>query len=284
MAKETTGKGLGTTGTVVTIVGIVLLVGGAYYLFVIRKNQKKKKDCIDVGGTWDEKTKTCILPIKNDNVNKVLKDAYSNLTFETGKAIIKPTSFPFLDEIVTVMSDPEATQWKLEINGHTDSVGETAFNQKLSEQRANAVKNYLVSKGMLATRIKAQGFGETKPIANNNTKDGREKNRRVEFFVVKPTGEVVTTQEKKEENKPVNPNAKKYKILKTNKFSEPPFKVGDIVEGTLDSNKFLIVMRDFEGNKNVQFQFGVGDFEEVKDNKVSETVIKTQEKTVQLIG
>lgn len=228
MAK-TQGKGLGTGGTVAIVVGVALLAGGAYYLFVVRKNQKKKKDCLDAGGTWDEKTKTCILPIKNDNVTKILKDAYSNLTFEIGKAIIKPSSFPFLDEIVTVMSDPDATQWKLEIKGHTDNVGETAYNQKLSEQRANAVKDYLVSKGVLATRITAQGFGETKPIASNDTKDGREKNRRVEFFVIKPTGEVVTTQEKPQETKPSTE-------------TKP------------------------------------------EDKKPSETVVKTQEKMVQLIG
>lgn len=229
MAKTTKGKGLGKTGTIAVIVGVALLGFGAYYIFVIRKNQKKKKDCLDAGGTWDEKTKSCILPVKNDKVDKILKDAYSNLTFEIAKAIIKPTSYPFLDEIVTVMADPDAAQWKLEIKGHTDNVGEKDYNQKLSEQRAEAVKQYLISKGILATRITAQGFGETKPIASNDTKDGREKNRRVEFIVIKPTGEVVTTQEKKEENK-----------------------------ATTETK--------------------------TDDKKPSETVVKTQEKTVKLIG
>jgi hypothetical protein len=66
-----------------------------------------------------------------------------------------------------------------------------------------------------------------------------------------------------------NTSSKKYKILKTNKFSEPPFKVGDIVEGTLDSNGFLIVNRDFEGKKDVQFQFGKGEFKEIKQDNAS---------------
>lgn len=69
------------------------------------------------------------------------------------------------------------------------------------------------------------------------------------------------------ENK--NSTGTKYKILKTNKFSEPPFKVGDIVEGTLDSNGFLVVKRDFEGNKNVQFQFAKDEFEQVGSTTTS---------------
>lgn len=215
MAKTKSGKGLGTTGTVAIVVGVALLGFGAYYLFVIRKNQKKKKDCIAGGGTWDEKTKTCILPVKNDKVDKILKDAYSNLTFEIAKATIKPTSFPFLDEIVTVMADPDAAQWKLEIKGHTDNVGDDEYNQKLSQMRADAVKKYLVSKGLLETRITAQGFGEKMPIASNDTKEGREKNRRVEFIVIKPTGEVVTTQEKPQENKPTETKTEEKKPSET---------------------------------------------------------------------
>jgi outer membrane protein OmpA-like peptidoglycan-associated protein len=223
-----TGKGLGTKGTVAVVIGLTLLGFGAYYILVIGKNRKKKKDCLAQGGTWDEKTKSCILPEKIDKVDKVLKDAYSNLTFEVAKSIIKPSSYPFLDEIVSVMADSDASQWKLEIKGHTDNVGENEYNQKLSEMRAKAVKDYLISKGLLATRITAQGFGETMPIASNDTKDGREKNRRVEFIVIKPTGEVVTTQEKPEDKKP-------------------------------------------EESKT-------------EDKKPSETVVKTKEKIVQLIG
>jgi OOP family OmpA-OmpF porin len=72
---------------------------------------------------------------------------------------------------------------RVNLSGHTDSIGTEAYNQKLSERRAASVKNYLTKKGIDAGRISAQGFGETKPIADNKTKEGRAKNRRVEIKV-----------------------------------------------------------------------------------------------------
>lgn len=124
---------------------------------------------------------------------QALKDAYDNLVFETGKAIIKPESFPFLDEVAQVMNDVRAKDWTLKIAGHTDNVGSDEFNKKLSLNRANAVKTYLGTKGVDATRITAEGFGESKPIASNDTVDGRAKNRRVEFTIVKPQAPDVST-------------------------------------------------------------------------------------------
>lgn len=124
---------------------------------------------------------------------QALKDAYDNLVFETGKAIIKPESFPFLDEVAQVMNDVRAKDWTLKIAGHTDNVGSDEFNKKLSLNRANAVKTYLGTKGVDATRITAEGFGESKPIASNDTPDGRAKNRRVEFTIVKPQAPDVST-------------------------------------------------------------------------------------------
>jgi OOP family OmpA-OmpF porin len=69
------------------------------------------------------------------------------------------------------------------IEGHTDSVGTAAYNKKLSQQRAEAVKKYMVEKGIDANRLKAQGFGEVRPIASNDTEEGRQQNRRVEAAV-----------------------------------------------------------------------------------------------------
>ncbi len=73
---------------------------------------------------------------------------------------------------------------KVQIEGHTDNVGNAADNMKLSENRAKAVVNYLVSKNISITRLTAKGFGATKPIAENNTEEGRAQNRRTELKVV----------------------------------------------------------------------------------------------------
>jgi outer membrane protein OmpA-like peptidoglycan-associated protein len=187
MAKKEIGKGLGTTGKVLIGAGAVLLAWGGIVWYL---RNKKKKECAKNGGTWNSKTNSCDLPNK---VARVLKDAYDNLTFEKGKAIIKPTSFPFLDEIYTVLADPDATTWTLEINGHTDNQGTEEYNKTLSENRSKAVKKYLTDKGILETRITTAGFGFSKPIASNDTEDGRAKNRRVEFIIKKPNAPSVTT-------------------------------------------------------------------------------------------
>jgi outer membrane protein OmpA-like peptidoglycan-associated protein len=192
MAKPTAkkGKGLGTTGVVLIGVGVLLLGFGTYWYLRKRKIAKMKKECEEKGGIWDEKTMSCTLP--DNKTQRVLKDAYDNLTFESGKAIIKPTSFPYLDELVTVIQDPDALSWTLSIEGHTDNVGGKEYNQTLSENRANSVKKYLVDKGVKAERVTAKGFGLDKPIDTNDTPEGRSKNRRVEFLITKPTVQATT--------------------------------------------------------------------------------------------
>jgi outer membrane protein OmpA-like peptidoglycan-associated protein len=121
-------------------------------------------------------------PKPNLSPERVFKDAYDNLQFEFNKDVIKPSSFPFLDEIVNVLREKE---WNLKLEGHTDNKGSADYNLKLSKARANSVKKYLEDKGIKPTRIEADGFGSTKPIADNSTEEGREKNRRVEFKVIK---------------------------------------------------------------------------------------------------
>lgn len=114
---------------------------------------------------------------------KVLREAFDNLEFETGKSIMRQESYASLDELVILMNSKPA--YRLYIAGHTDNVGNKKANTKLSEDRAKAVKNYLVSKGIGADRIKTEGFGDSRPIAPNTTPTGRQKNRRVEFKVIK---------------------------------------------------------------------------------------------------
>lgn len=101
-----------------------------------------------------------------------------DVQFATGKAKIRPDSFARLDALVEYMAHKKTA--RLEISGHTDNAGNKAVNKKLSQQRADAIRDYLVSKGIDAGRIKAVGYGDEKPIAPNDTSEGRQKNRRIE--------------------------------------------------------------------------------------------------------
>lgn len=98
--------------------------------------------------------------------------------FDSNKATLKPGSFERLDSIVEYMTHKKSA--RIEISGHTDNVGKKKANLKLSQKRADAVKKYLVSKGIDASRIDAVGYGDEKPVASNDTKEGRQKNRRIE--------------------------------------------------------------------------------------------------------
>jgi OOP family OmpA-OmpF porin len=104
------------------------------------------------------------------------------IEFETGRAVIKPGSFPILDEVVTLMKSRGSI--KMGVYGHTDSRGIAPMNMKLSGDRAASVLGYLISHGISSSRLQSQGFGQTKPIADNNTDAGRAKNRRVEFKIL----------------------------------------------------------------------------------------------------
>ena len=111
---------------------------------------------------------------------KVTMAAETNFDFD--KAVLKPEGKARLDDLVGKL---KAVNLEVIIAiGHTDSIGSKSYNQKLSVRRANAVKAYLVSKGIEANRIYTEGKGETQPIADNKTKEGRAKNRRVEIEVV----------------------------------------------------------------------------------------------------
>jgi len=104
------------------------------------------------------------------------------IQFETGKAVIKPVSYPILDEVVTLMKSRPALH--IGVYGHTDSKGSDAMNMQLSKDRAASCVRYLVSKGIAKSRLESEGFGETKPVADNDTAEGRAKNRRVEFKIL----------------------------------------------------------------------------------------------------
>jgi len=103
------------------------------------------------------------------------------IQFETGSAVIKPASYTVLDEILK--SAVVAEGLKLGVYGHTDNVGNDAANLKLSDNRAEAVKSYLISKGLSADRLESKGFGASKPIEDNATAEGRARNRRVQIVL-----------------------------------------------------------------------------------------------------
>jgi len=105
-----------------------------------------------------------------------------NVFFETGSASLMPESLSELDRLAQLLKESPAL--KIQINGHTDNVGDDAFNQTLSEARAKAVQDYLLAKGIAPGRLRYKGYGETKPILGSNaTAEGRARNRRTEFEV-----------------------------------------------------------------------------------------------------
>ncbi len=119
------------------------------------------------------------------NIEMLKKGGTINLVgiyFDSGKASIKPSSYYALDQAVQMLiQNPNV---KIEIQGHTDSVGNVSSNQLLSQARAEAVRNYLVAHGIEAWRIVAKGYGEIMPIAPNTSRDGRARNRRIEFLIL----------------------------------------------------------------------------------------------------
>ena len=108
-----------------------------------------------------------------------LKDVF----FDTGKSTLKPESDKALDQLAEYMKLKKTLV--IEIAGYTDNVGNNLANQKLSEDRANAVRNYLIKKGVDAARLTAKGYGDSDPVASNDTEDGRQQNRRTEVHVIK---------------------------------------------------------------------------------------------------
>jgi outer membrane protein OmpA-like peptidoglycan-associated protein len=118
----------------------------------------------------------CAVLFKEEQKTIVLKD----VNFEHDSADLTPQSTAFLDSVVVSMTRI-VTELRVEVAGHTDSTGSAASNQTLSQRRAQAVRDYLVRKGVEASRVIAKGYGESEPIADNTTPLGRAKNRRVEL-------------------------------------------------------------------------------------------------------
>ena len=144
--------------------------------------------CPDTDGDgvpdYKDKCPTEAGPVENNGCPEeahVLVQSLEGIQFEFDSDVIKPESYPTLDAAVETLKSK--TEFNLDVSGHTDNIGDDAYNQNLSERRANAVVKYLTDKGISAARLKAAGFGETQPVAENETPEGRAKNRRVDFKV-----------------------------------------------------------------------------------------------------
>ena len=112
---------------------------------------------------------------------EIMTKAKEGLFFNTGSAVIKEESYTVLNAVVKVMQ--ENPSYKLNIDGHTDNTGDAESNMSLSQKRADAARTYIIEKGIAADRLKATGYGITKPAADNSTAEGRAQNRRVEFNI-----------------------------------------------------------------------------------------------------
>lgn len=122
---------------------------------------------------------------ETDNGQAILVNLPDGVTFDVGSYTLKPAFRATLDQVAaSLIQYPNSL---IDVYGHTDSTGSDSFNMTLSQNRASTVMNYLISKGVPAARIRAQGFGETMPVADNGTADGRAKNRRVEIKIVPVT-------------------------------------------------------------------------------------------------
>jgi outer membrane protein OmpA-like peptidoglycan-associated protein len=111
------------------------------------------------------------------------KVVLNNIFFEFGKTVLHPSSYPELDRVVVMMNTYKTLV--IEISGHTDNVGSAASNVRVSEQRAKAVVDFLISRGVPVARLTYKGYGFEQPIAPNTTEEGRQQNRRVEFKILK---------------------------------------------------------------------------------------------------
>jgi len=141
------------------------------------------KDCGYRFHQWPEK-RVCKAEPKPEPVRQVPeKIILQGVNFDTGSAKIKPESYGILDKNASTLIKHK--ELNIKVVGYTDNVGKLNMNEKLSAARANSVKEYLVKKGVDAPRISSEGKGPADPVADNNSKEGRAENRRIELHTTK---------------------------------------------------------------------------------------------------
>lgn len=159
---------------------VTLPVGNDYSFTVNRQGYLFYSDRFELAAQPADSTYTNNILLQPIRINSSLE--LKNILYETNSFQLNPSSYVELDKLVQLLQDNPSV--KVQINGHTDNVGKPADNLLLSTNRAKSVVAYLVSKGVVATRLTAKGFGSSKPIADNSTEAGRAKNRRTELQIV----------------------------------------------------------------------------------------------------
>ena len=138
----------------------------------------KDDECVNIHGLVENKG----CPKIEEEEQEIINTAFANLEFESGKNIIKESSYESLEALADLLI--KKGDWKLKIAGHTDSQGAEQANLILSKKRAEAVRDFLVQRGIAPERLIVQYFGEEQPIDTNDTPEGRQRNRRVEMTIV----------------------------------------------------------------------------------------------------
>jgi outer membrane protein OmpA-like peptidoglycan-associated protein len=160
---------------------IILPAGQAYSFMAMKENIYTESENIDLKGVKEYKEMERNLYLVEIQVGS--KVVMNNLFFVTGKSEINKWSYPELERLIDLMKKHKTME--IEIDGHTDDKGTDKINNALSLERANAVKDYLIGKGVEASRLQSKGYGKTKPLVPNTTEEGRQKNRRVDFTILK---------------------------------------------------------------------------------------------------
>ena len=150
--------------------GVGGLAGGAIGVYQDRQEAELRRQTAGTGIVVDR---------EGDTIKLNLPDG---VTFDFGKADLKPQFYPALNNVARTLADYNQTI--VEVTGHTDSIGSEAVNQRLSEQRAASVSNYLIGQGLVRERFEVVGMGKRYPVASNDTEAGRALNRRVEVRVI----------------------------------------------------------------------------------------------------
>ncbi len=164
---------------------IVLTLGKNYGYYAEKEGYYPASNNIDLRNETDSLsiTEDIVLRLIEKIIEEEIPVRITNIFFDFDKAELKPESFPELNRLAKILKEYPDT--KVEVSGHTCSIGTEAYNLDLSNRRAQSVVNYLISVGCDGANLISRGYGESKPIASNETEEERAQNRRVEFRFVK---------------------------------------------------------------------------------------------------